>query len=196
MREQPDCVRSFSQMSRWGIGLAVNTGMIWPSETGRQRFSFHTGKFKYCFTFSQKCSWSGREREQDFTHCGHVDAGRGEESRGQGEVEDFQPVLNFLAALGSLGRIVYPHHSQSGLTASLVSLVPFLEAALESGTLTIGRLSESCPFCTGNILQRKLPLVLWPISTSPETIRVCRNDLSHKKKVFQTIETWYLAISI
>lgn len=28
MREQPDCVRSFSQMSRWGIGLAVNTGMV------------------------------------------------------------------------------------------------------------------------------------------------------------------------
>lgn len=67
MREQPDCVRSFSQMSRWGIGLAVNTGMIWPSKTGRRRFSFHAGKFKYCFASGQRFSWSGREREQAFT---------------------------------------------------------------------------------------------------------------------------------
>lgn len=75
MREQPDCVRSCSQMSRWGIGLAVNTGMIWPSKTGKERFSSHTGKSKCCFASSQRCSWSGREREWAFIYCSHVDAG-------------------------------------------------------------------------------------------------------------------------
>lgn len=84
MREQPDCVRSFSQMSRWGIGLAVNTGTIQPSKTGRQRFSFHVGKFKYCFASGQKFSWCGREREQAFTDCECVDVGWEQRTRSGG----------------------------------------------------------------------------------------------------------------
>lgn len=105
-------------------------------------------------------------------------------------------VLNFLAALVCLGAIVYTDHSQSSLTASVVSLVRFPEAALVSGTLAIGHHSESCTLCTGNILQGQVPPALWQISTSPETIRVCRNYSSRKKKVFWSVKIWYLVISI
>jgi len=96
-------------------------------------------------------------------------------------VEGFQPALNFLAALGCPGGVVYSHHSQSCLTALLVSLVPFSEAALVSETLVIGHQAESYALCIGTILQGQVPLVLWSISTSPETIRVCINGVIKRK---------------
>lgn len=118
------------------------------------------------------------------------------ESRGQEEVED-SACSRFPAALGSAclwGGIVYPNHSQSSLTASPVSPVPFPETALVSGTGAIGHHSESCSFWAGNILQGQVPLVLWPIFTSPETIRMCRNYMTYKKKGIQNTETWNLAL--
>lgn len=87
------------------------------------------------------------------------------------------------------GGVIYPCHSQSSLTALLLSPVPFSEAAIVSRTTAIGHNSEGCDLCSGNIVQEHIPLVLWLISTSPGTIRVCRNHLSHKKKVFRSTET-------
>lgn len=94
------------------------------------------------------------------------------------------------------GGVIYPCHSQSSLTASPLSLVLFSEAALVSRTPAAGHNSESCDLCSGIILQEHIPLVLWFISTSPGTVRVCRNHSSHKKKVFRSIETCYLSVSL
>lgn len=118
-----------------------------PVKLGDKDFSFHAGKFKFCFASGQRF---GREREQAFTDrvC--------EDKKWR-----IQPFLQFPASLGCVS-----------LWGERRLLISISQSSLNSFTILL---------CAGNILKGQVPLVLWPIFTSPVTIRMGRNYTPYKK---------------